>query len=85
MSGTFELHLDLPAEVHEERAIGDAEHLDPVEFADDVGDAVEMVLVRRGDGDVPHLVVWLDADDVDGAERSARPADRLRDARKRSG
>ena len=39
-----------------------------------------MILVRRGDGDVPHLVVWLDADDVDSAEQSARPADRLRDA-----
>ena len=79
------LHLDLPTEVHEEGAIGDTENVDPVEGADCVRDGVEVLLVRCRDGDVAHLVVRLDAHDVDCAERAPGLPDRLGDPCERPG
>ena len=79
MSGTFELHLDLAAEVHQERPVGDVLDLDAVDRADALDDPLEVVGVGRVDGDVAHLGRLLDADEVDRAERAAGLADRLRE------
>ena len=73
------LHLDLPAEVHEERAVGDALDLDAVDLADALDDPLEVVGVRGVDRDVADLHPALDPDEVDGPEGSSRLADRARE------
>ncbi len=61
-------HLDLAAEMHQERAIGDALDLDPVDLADGGDDPLEVLGARSIDGDVAHLGVPLDADEIDRTE-----------------
>ena len=78
-------HLELAAEVEEERAVGDVLDLDAVDGADGGHDPLEVVGVGRLDGDVAHLRAAVGADEVDRAERAAGVADRLRDAGERAG
>ena len=73
------LHLDLPAQVHEERAVRDALDLDAVDLADALDDPLEVVGVRGVHRDVADLHPALDPDEVDGPEGSSRLADRARE------
>ena len=70
------LHLDLAAEVHQERAVGDVLDLDALDAANALDDPLEVLGVGRVDRDVAHLDALLDADEVDRAERAAGLADR---------
>ncbi len=78
-------HLELPAEMEQEGAVGDVDDLDALDLADGVDDQVEVVLVVGEDRDVADLRRLLDADEVDRSERAARFADRRRQARERAG
>ena len=62
----------------EEDAVGDAVDLDSGLGADRLDDPLEMDRVLGQHGNVAHLRVALDADEVDGVERAARLADRRR-------
>ena len=84
MSGASRRHLDLAAEVEQERAVGDVLDLDAVDRAHGVDDPVECVGVGREDRHVAHLVAVLDAHEVDRAEEAARVADRLGERRERA-
>ena len=77
-------HLDLAAEVHQERPVGDAFDLDPVDRPHSFDDLLEMLGAGRVDRDVADLRRAFDADEVDRAERTARVADRLRESCERA-
>ena len=68
--------MDLPAEVEQERPVGDVLDLDPVDRAAGADDRVGMVRVRREDGHVAHLAARLGADEIDRVEQPARVGDR---------
>ena len=83
LDGHLRAHLDLAAEVHEERPVGDALDLDAVDAAHALDDPRHVVGVGRLDRDVAHLGALVDAHEVDRAERASRVSDRLREARER--
>ena len=78
------LHLDLAAEVHQERAIRDVLDLDAVDPANALDDPLEVLRVGCVDRDVADLDALLDADEVDRAERAAGLADRAREPPERA-
>ena len=85
LSGTFERDLELPAQVHEEGAIGDVQHLDARRsHATASTMRLQVIVVGRGDRHVAHLVVALGAHEVDRTQRSARVPDRLREPGERA-
>ena len=71
--------LDLAAEVHQERAVGAVDDLRALDGVDRVGDRAPVLLVGGVDDDVAQQVLALERDQVDGADRAARVADRGRD------
>jgi hypothetical protein len=77
-------HLELAAEVREERAVGDVLHLDPVHVAHCGKDAVDLRRVRRQERHVPHLVSAADPHEVDRAEEAPGVTDRLRQGGERA-
>ena len=84
-SGVLQRHLDLAAEVEEERAVGDVDHLDAGHLVDGRGDRVHVLRVVGEHGDVADLRAALDPHEVDRAEQAARVADRLGEPGKRAG
>ncbi len=68
-------HLDLPAEVEQERAVGDVLDLDPDERLHGGDDLLQVVGARGIDRDVAHLLALLDPDEIDRAEAAPRVAD----------
>ena len=78
-------HLELATEVQEEGAVGDVLDLDAVDGPDGFDDQVEVVRARCLHSHVADLLVPLDADEVDRAERASGGADRVGDARERPG
>ena len=70
------LHLDLAAEVHQERAVRDVLDLDALDPANALDDPLEVLRVGGVDRDVAHLDALLDADEVDRPERATGLADR---------
>src|SRR6185503_691203 len=56
--------FDLPADVHEESAIGNLQHLDAVDVVDSVDDLVFVLAGDGVNGDVADDVIAPDADDV---------------------
>ena len=83
--GRLRRHLDLAAEVQQERAVGDALHLDAVERPHGLDDPLAVLRVAGVDGDVAHRALAARAHEVDRAEVAARLADRGRDAREAPG
>ena len=75
-------HLDLAAEVEQERPVGDVLDLDARERVDGGDDLLDVVGARGVDRDVADLLALLDADEVDRAEAAAGVADRAGDARR---
>ena len=69
--------LELAAQVHQERPVGDVLDLHPVERANGLDDAIEVPLVRREHADVSDLLPVLDADEVDRVQQASGLADRL--------
>ena len=85
-SGVLRLDLDLAAEVHQERAVGDVHDLDARRRARTASTIrVDVVGVGREDRDVAHLRRRLDAHEVDRAEEAAGLADRRGEPRERAG
>ena len=68
--------MDLPAEMEQERPVGDVLDLDPVDRAARANDRVGMFRVRREDGDVANLAARLRANEIDRVEQPARVGDR---------
>ena len=77
------LHLDLAAQVHEERAVGDVHDGDAGHVADGVDDPLAVVGVRRRDRHVAHAALARDPHEVDRAEVAVGLADRCGDLRER--
>ncbi len=78
-------HLDLPAEVQQEGAVGDVLDLDPAERAHGSDDLVDVVGARGVDRDVTHLASLLDAHEVDRAEVPAGVGNRTSEVGERAG
>ena len=72
--------LDLAAEVHEERAVGDVDDLDARHALDGLGDRLHVLRVPGEHGDVADLGAALDPDEVDRTERP--PASPIASARR---
>jgi hypothetical protein len=62
--------------VQQEGPVGDVLDLDPLDRADALQDPLEVCPVRREHRHVANLVVALDANEVDGAEKAFGLADR---------
>src|SRR5207245_10097201 len=69
------LHLDLAAEVHEERAIRDVDDANTTDGPDLFHDLLDMTLVTRLDAEIAGDRRLADLDEVDGADVTARLAD----------
>src|SRR5207244_3908751 len=69
------LHLDLAAEVHEERAIRDVDDANTTDGPDLFHDLLGMTLVTRLDAEIAGDRRLADLDEVDGADVTARLAD----------
>ena len=78
-------HLDLAAEVQQERPVGDVLDLDAGHRLDGGDDLLDVVGARGVDGDVADLLALLDADEVDRAQVAAGLADRAGDLGERAG
>ena len=78
-------HLDLAAEVEQERPVGDVLDLDARQRAHGRDDRLDVVGARRVDRDVADLLALLDADEVDRAEVAAGVADRAGEVGERAG
>ena len=77
-------HLDLPAEVEQERAIGDVLDLDAGQAVHGGDDPLDVLRARGVDGDVADLLALLDAHEIDRAEVAAGVADRAREVGERA-
>src|SRR5437899_963855 len=78
-------HLDLPAQVHEERAVRDVDDLHALDRADPVHDLLAVRLVARLERDVARDRRLADDDQVDGADVAAALADRRGDPTEHAG
>jgi hypothetical protein len=78
-------HLDLTAEVEQERAVRHVLDLDAAQGVHGGDDAVDVVCARGVDGDIADFLTLLDPDEVDRAEAAARVADRPREVCERAG
>ena len=76
-------HLELAAQVEQERPVGDVLDLDPGERAHRLDDACDVRVVGGEHGHVADLLAVLDPDEVDRAEQAARVADRASPAARR--
>src|SRR5437773_1747824 len=72
-------HLDLPAQVHEERAVRHVDDLHALHRTDPVDDLLAVPFVARLEGDVARDRGLADDDQVDGADVTAGLADRRGD------
>jgi hypothetical protein len=70
------VHVDLAAEVHQERPVGGVLDRDAVHRLHRLHDRVGVLRVRRLEGDVADLRAAVDADEVDRVEQAAGVADR---------
>src|ERR1044072_3051341 len=68
--------FNLPADVHEEGAIGDLQHFDAVDVFNGVNNRVFVFAGEGVDGDVANDVIAAHADDVDRANVAAGFTDR---------
>ena len=73
--------LELAAEMHEERAVGDVLDLDPLDRSNGVQDSLEVRPVGGEHRHVTDLVVAFDPDEVDRAEQALGLADCGRESR----
>ena len=71
--------LDLTAEMHQERSVGNANNLDPVDVVERRDDLLVVRLARGVHGDIPDQKILADADDVDAFDIAAGPTDGGRD------
>jgi hypothetical protein len=78
-------HLELAAEMQEERSIRDVLDLDAGHLADRGNDALEVLRAGGQHCDVADLLVVLDPDEVDRVQKPAGDGDRLRELCKRAG
>ena len=77
-------HLELAAEVGEERAVGDVLDLDSIHLPYGFEDPLDVRGVSREERHVAHLVPAPDSHEVDRAEEAACVADRLGESRERA-
>ena len=77
------LHLDLAAQVHEERAVGDVHDRDAGHVPDGIDDPLAVVGVGRRHRDVAHAALARDPHEVDRAEVAVGLADGCGDLRER--
>src|SRR3989442_1105053 len=78
-------HLDLPAQVHEERAVRDVDDLHALDRADPVHDLLAVGLVARLERDVARDRRLADDDQIDGADVAAGLTDRRGDPTEHAG
>ncbi len=79
------LDLDLPAEVDEERPVGDRAHLDPVDRAERGRELLAGLLALHVDRDVADVGGRRRFDEIDRAEATAAVTDHRRDLREHAG
>ena len=78
LHGDATVHLDLPAQVHEERAVRHVDDVDALDPPDALHDALAVRLVGGLECDVAGHRLAACFDDVDGADVAPRLADRRR-------
>jgi hypothetical protein len=77
--------FQLPAEMEQERPVGDVLDPDAVDASHRCGDALELIGIDGQNGDVTNFLIAVDAYEVDGVEEAAFVGDRLRNRSERSG
>src|SRR5262249_29217084 len=79
LDGDLSVHLDLAAEVHEERAVRNVDDANTTDGPDLFHDLLGMPLVTRLDAEIGGYRGPADLEEVDGADVTARLADGRRD------